>query len=151
MDKQVIVLLDGHQIQLDDAQRERLNVVFLEYGDDRNRFITALIDTYYGAATVSTDPIALLPRRVIEVVLFEFIKNTDLDTVNVIDIASIFITKMDTESKVDMDEVTDNLLQNGISGRVFVKGTSEYMNSIPPNLPDCSSPRRDPFSAKYGR
>ena len=44
--------------------------------------------------------------------------------------ASIVIAELDSGGNVDIDEVTGILMENDISGRVFVKGTNQYLNAV---------------------
>ena len=120
-------LLLQNEVEIDDVQMERLHGIWTECNHDLNRFITALFETYFTTKNKETTPI--LPHRVTEVILHKFIKNTDLNTANVVQIACVFIPKLDPDGKVNIDEVTDILVKNDVSGRVFVKGTDEFLHS----------------------
>ena len=120
-------LLLQNEIQIDDVQMERLHGIWTECNHDLNRFITTLLKAHSTAENEETT--LILPHRVTEVILHKFIKNTDLNTANVVHIASVFIPKLDPDGKVNIDEVTDILVRNDVSGRVFVKGTEEFLNA----------------------
>ena len=120
-------LLLQNDVQINDVQMERLHGIWMECNHDLNRFITALFEAYFTTENEETTPI--LPHRVTEVILHKFIKNTDLNTANVVHIASIFIPKLDPDGKVNIDEFTDVLVKKAVSGRVFAKGTDEFMHS----------------------
>ena len=120
-------LLLEHDVQINDLQMECLHGIWTECNHHLNRFITALFEAYFTTKNEETTPI--LSHRVTEVILHKFIKNTHLNTANVVYIASIFIPKMDPDANVNIDEVTDILVRNDVSGRVFAKGTEEFMNA----------------------
>ena len=124
---QIEEILIQNDVQIDNVQMERLRGIWKQCGHDLNQFITVLIDLCYSVDDKDSAP--LLPHRMVQMILHKFIKNTDLNTENVVRIASILIPKLDPNGNVDIDEVTAILVENAISGRVFVKGTSEYINA----------------------
>ena len=124
---QIEEILMQNDVQIDNVQMKRLRGIWAECDHNLNQFATALLDRCH---TVNDDDSASsLPHRIVQVILHEFIKNSNLNTENVVHIASILIPKLDPNGNVDMDEVTRILVDNDISGRVFAKGTSEYMNA----------------------
>ena len=126
---EVIGILKQNGIPMDDALKEQIESILIQEMKDRDQFISHLIDAFYGPNCSALNALISLPRPVIGCVLHKFIKITDLNTDNIIKMTSIFITKLDDDGNVEIDEVHDILLRNAISGRVFVKGNEHFLNS----------------------
>ena len=122
----IIEIVKENGIHVDDEQIHQINSFLGKYNEDRNKFITELIDCYFRPN--STTIKARLPKEIAAIILYKCIKNTDLNTDNVIDMASMIIPKLNKGDTVDIEAVSNILQENEVNGNVFAKGTSEYMN-----------------------
>ena len=123
----IIGILIESDIQIDDEQRNQIKTILTECNEDKNIFITKLIDSYFRSNTVAP-PTTPLPTKTVGIILYRCINTTDLNTDNVIVMASNIIPKMNKGDQVDVEAVANILKENEVNGRVFAKGTNEYMN-----------------------
>ena len=125
----MIQILRENSIEIVDEVSDQIKRILTECNNDKNQFIARMIDSYFRPFEVSPSPTTQLPQDFAGIILYQYINNTDLDTTNVINMASNIIPKLKRGDAVDIVAVTDILRENGVSGLVFVKGTEEYMNS----------------------
>ena len=119
---------NGHQI--DDQESTRIKTILSQCENDKNKFINNIINSYSQQHTSSTPSTRRLPKETASIILYRYIKNTDLDTSNVISMASTIIPKLKKGDQVDISNVSLILKENKVSGLVFVNGTKEYMNGV---------------------
>ena len=126
--QEIIRVLNDGGFQIDNEQRDQLNLILTECGHDKNRLISIMIGSYC-QPNISTPTVISFSREAAGIILFRYINNIDLDTNNVIQMASIIIPQLHKGDTMNIDEISDILLKNGICGRSFVKGTTEYVNA----------------------
>ena len=124
-------MLDEHGIHIQYEHKQHLVALWTDNGSDRNQFISSLIQIYYGQNTKALLLNTTLPEEAIGLILYRYFNVIDLNTTNVIEMASVLIPKLAIDCQVDMDKVSDITRQNAISGRLFVNGTAEYMKPGP--------------------
>lgn len=108
-------IIKENGIEFDNEQRDRLKAILAEYSNDRNQFISALIDGYHHPNTTTMT----LSRETIGVILYRHIQITDSDTNNVVQMAAIIIPKLPKGDLVDIDEATAILRVNMAFRTVF--------------------------------
>lgn len=144
---EITAVLIEYGIEIDNVQKEQLTVILKEYNNDMNHFISILIDTFHHSETEpapSTPALSAFSHDAIGVILYRFIKITDLNIDNVVQMASVIIPNLSRGDQVDMDLVPDILRRNEISGRVLTanfKGNtfSKIFKDDIPNWPNTKS------------
>ena len=124
---EIIGILDENAIQVDDEQINQIKTVLTQCNEDKNVFITKLIDSYFRPNTISP-PTTRFSKDIAGIILYQCFKNTDLNTANIIEMASNIIPNLKKGDVIDMEAVSDILHKHQVSGNVFAKGTTEYMN-----------------------
>ena len=126
-----VKLLDDNGLLIRNEHKKQLITLWTDNDSDRNQFISSLIQIYYGQNTKSLLSTTTLPKEAIGLILYRYFNVIDLNTINVIEMASVLIPKLAIDCQVDMDKVSDIIQQNALSGRLFVNGTTEYMKPGP--------------------
>ena len=126
----IIRILNENGHQIDDEESTQIKTILSQCENDKNKFINNVIGSYAQRDTSSTPTTARLPNETPSIILFRYIKNIDLDTSNIINMASIIIPKLKKGDQVDISSVSLILKENKVSGLVFMNGTKEYMNGV---------------------
>ena len=123
----ILQLLQRYNVTIDESQTTTLRKFIEEHHDDRDKFISQIITARYD---IDDSPlIDQLSSDILDVILYRFIKITDLNCANIATVASVMINDFNKAEEVDIDEVYDVLMQNNICGRTFVRGTDEHINA----------------------
>ena len=123
----ILKLLQQYKIVIDDSQIIALRNIIDKHNDDRDNFISQMLNARHH---IEDNPETVaLPSDILDVILYRFIKLTELNTTNIITVASIIINDLGTADELDIDEVYDVFMQNNICGRTFVRGTDEHINA----------------------
>ena len=126
-----VKVLDDNGLQIRNEHKKQLITMWTDNESDRNQFISSLIQIYYGQNTKSLLSTTTLSKKAIGLLLYRYFNVIDLNTTNVIEMASVLIPKLAIDCQVDMDKVSDIIQQNAITGRFFVNGTTEYIKPGP--------------------
>ena len=120
-------LFQKYHIPIDESQKTTLQNFIENYHDDRNTFISQILDARYHKD--ESLEIEQLSSDILNVILHRFIKITELSTANIVKVVTVIINDVDKAEDMNIDEVCDVLMQNNICGRTFVRGTDEYINA----------------------
>lgn len=124
---EIMQIVKENGIQIDDEQIHQIKSILIECNEDRNRFITELIDCHFRRNNTRSN--ARISKDIAGIIIYKSIKNTDLNTDNVIHMASMIIPRLNKGVTVDIEAVSNILQENEVNGNVFAKGTPEYLNS----------------------
>ena len=123
----ILNLLQKYNIPINESQTTTLRNFIEKHHDDRDKFISQILTARYD---INKSPvIGQLSPDMLDVILYRFIKITDLNTTNIVSVASVIIDDFNKAEEVDIDEVCDVLMHNDVCGRTFVRGTAEYINA----------------------
>ena len=124
----IISILHESGNHLEEEESDQIQMILSQCDNDKNKFISIIIQAHFQHNTSPKPSTSRLSQETAGIILYRYMSNIDLDTSNIIAMASHIIPKLKKGNIVDIGAVSHILRENGVSGLVFVKGTKDYMN-----------------------
>ena len=123
----ILQLLQRCNVTIDESQTTTLCNFIEEHHNDRDKFILHILTARYDNEDSLMN--GQLSSDILDVILYRFIKITELNCDNIALVASVIIKDFNKAEEINLDEVRDILVQSEVCGRTFVRGTDEYINA----------------------
>eukprot|EP01084_Bolivina_argentea_P251525 421871_1 len=111
-------------------QEAQLRTAFSKYKDDKNKFISDIIDAYCANDDLNEIKLGTTEqskKKIYQHILKTYVKPSDLNNHNLIKITQIIIKE--SYADIDAQQVVQIAARANINGKLFIKGNPEFKNS----------------------